>query len=258
MSTDLESKLAWVLEKTLGKLADEETGELSEEDALRVSRTIRETLALDDCWLNSREPYVIADFICQNVEGRSMSAAARLVDSLTDQQVADLMWEDVFQSLQAGQYKDIDGLANENYLEKNAPQAAAIATTIVDGAIASLAAMTDCRKPGGDSGLVNLWEEVCVQMQGEKSLLWDGYLDTINSLLSPSVDALNPDEKHSLWLATDGGWEWQFDEDQREADPLAFNTEEMVDSLKDQLLANAGEFRSTNIRSFLGGVVAAD
>ena len=143
MSTDLESKLAWVLEKTLGELADEETGELSEEDALRVSRTIRETLALDDCWLNSKEPYVIADFICQNVEGRSMSAAARLVDSLTDQQVADLMWGDVFQALLAGQYKDIDGLANENYLEKNAPQAAASATTIVDSAIACLAAMAD-------------------------------------------------------------------------------------------------------------------
>ena len=72
-----------------------------------------------------------------------MSAAARLVDSLTDQQVAELMWGDVFQALLAGQYKDIDGLANENYLEKNAPQPAAIATTIVDSAIACLAAMAD-------------------------------------------------------------------------------------------------------------------
>lgn len=52
---------------------------------------------------------------------------------------------------------------------------------------------------GNDSGLKNVWEEVCVQVQGEQSYYWDAYLVTINNFIldelskqpAPVIDLLN-------------------------------------------------------------------
>ena len=47
---------------------------------------------------------------------------------------------------------------------------------------------------GDDSGLKNVWEEICVQVQGEESVFWDAYVETIESLLSGSVELLDRDD----------------------------------------------------------------
>ena len=43
---------------------------------------------------------------------------------------------------------------------------------------------------GDDSPLRSLWDEICVQVQGNESAYWDVYLDTIAGFIQKEVDKL--------------------------------------------------------------------
>jgi hypothetical protein len=50
--------------------------------------------------------------------------------------------------------------------------------------------LVDGLQSGVDSGLTNTWEEICVQVQGEQSVLWDAYDVTVRQIVSMEVTAL--------------------------------------------------------------------
>jgi hypothetical protein len=56
-------------------------------------------------------------------------------------------------------------------------------TDISKKVIKDLRKMTEGIQSGDDSPLKNIWDEVCVQMQGEQSLMWEAYEDIINRLI---------------------------------------------------------------------------
>ena len=43
---------------------------------------------------------------------------------------------------------------------------------------------------GDDSGLKNVWEEICVQVQDEQSFFWETYVETMESLLAGYVETM--------------------------------------------------------------------
>ncbi|MBI2320562.1 MAG: hypothetical protein HYU88_00290 [Chloroflexi bacterium] len=45
--------------------------------------------------------------------------------------------------------------------------------------VVALQRMKDGLQSGEDSGLRNLWDEICVQMQGQQSVFWDLYDHTL-------------------------------------------------------------------------------
>ncbi len=47
--------------------------------------------------------------------------------------------------------------------------------------IRSQTKMTDSMQSGDDTPLKNIWDEICVQVQGEQAEMWDDYLNTIQS-----------------------------------------------------------------------------
>lgn len=49
--------------------------------------------------------------------------------------------------------------------------------------IRGLQKMTEGMQSGDDSVLANVWDEVCVQVQGQEFVMWDVYLDTISSVI---------------------------------------------------------------------------
>lgn len=55
---------------------------------------------------------------------------------------------------------------------------------------------------GKDLGLVNVWEEICVQIQGEYFFYWDSYEETVELFLQPYLENLNQYEEFALWLQT--------------------------------------------------------
>ena len=106
---------------------------------------------------------------------------------------------------------------------------------------------------GDDSVLKNVWEEICVQVQGEESVFWDAYVETIESLLSGSVELLDRDECLALWANTDEGWEYVFDHhaDEDGVADVPVSGDEIVNKLKDELLSAAANYSNSRISKFL-------
>lgn len=117
----------------------------------------------------------------------------------------------------------------------------------------ALQKMDSAEMLSGDSGLKNVWEEVCVQVQGEQSFFWDTYVETIESLLAGFVDLLNSAARMALWAATDQGWDYIADHhaDDQEVAQAPVDMDAIVDMLKNKLLAAAADFSNQRVERFL-------
>jgi len=111
--------------------------------------------------------------------------------------------------------------------------------------------MTEERQSGADSGLANVWDEICVQKQGDYSFYWDAYDETARQFALSEVTKLEPHEQAAIWLQTTEGEEWCYeDEDDREKDPVIHDT--VVDYIVDEYLyAAASNWTNVRIRTFL-------
>jgi len=124
---------------------------------------------------------------------------------------------------------------------------------IIMEAIDALQKMDSDEMLSGDSGLKNVWEEVCVQVQDEQSCFWDTYVETIESLLDGYVAMLDPDARLALWALTDEGCDYIYDhraEDVGVGD-VPVMSEEIVVKLKDSLLSAAADFEHPRIAKFI-------
>ena len=68
--------------------------------------------------------------------------------------------------------------------------------------------LTDTQS-GDDSGLVNIWEEICVQVQHEQSVMWDVYDDMVRDTVGHFASKVAAYEKQALWLLTPDGEDWR-------------------------------------------------
>lgn len=59
-----------------------------------------------------------------------------------------------------------------------------------------------------DSGLTSIWDEICVQEQGERTLFWDAYVSAMQDVFAWDVSQLPPHELDALWLQTPEGKDW--------------------------------------------------
>lgn len=134
---------------------------------------------------------------------------------------------------------------------------AAWATQITDKiimeAIDALQKMDSGEMLSCDSGLKNVWEEVCVQVQDEYSCFWDTYVETIESLLDGYVAMLDTDARLALWAVTDEGWDYIYDHRTEDVgvDDVPVMAGEIVAKLKDALLSAAADFDNPRIAKFI-------
>jgi len=77
--------------------------------------------------------------------------------------------------------------------------------------VRDLRRMTKGMQSGEDSGLRNLWDEVCVQVQGEESAMWDLYMETIGAMIKRHVDTAGVELTRAIWLQTENGSDWVSD-----------------------------------------------
>lgn len=111
----------------------------------------------------------------------------------------------------------------------------------------------DVTLSGEDSGLINTWEEICVQIQGEYSYYWDSYEEAIELFLQPHLDKLNPYEEFAIWLQTDEGMDYDENEDMEPQ----INASAVLKYVKSFLYEQAGNWTNKRIRNYLesGGEV---
>lgn len=128
-----------------------------------------------------------------------------------------------------------------------------LAGKLIQDAIEALQKMDSAEMLSGDSGLKNVWEEICVQVQGEQSFFWDTYVETMEGLLEGYAELLNPDARMALWAVTDQGWDYIADHhaDDQGAAQAPVEMDAIVDMLRGKLLAAAADFSNQRVERFL-------
>ena len=125
------------------------------------------------------------------------------------------------------------------------------AKQIVRRAVLALQRLTDCKLSGEDSGLENTWDEICVQVQGEHSIFWGSYVDTVRGVLRRVIEDLLPYEREALWLQTEDGFEWSFEEAADRAEYPVRDGDIVNYVLTNYLLAAADDWSNVRIRNYL-------
>jgi len=140
-----------------------------------------------------------------------------------------------------------EGLSEERIISTVAEAAARRAARQT---IAALQRMT-VTLSGDDSCLRITWDEVCVQVQCERSFHWDAYDETVRALVMGCVKKMPKHEREAIWLQTDEGDDWHSeDPDRRTADPV-FN-DDIVDYITQVFVyREAGDWTNERIRAFL-------
>ena len=131
--------------------------------------------------------------------------------------------------------------------------ASQLSDKLVKDAIQSLEAMDSQEMLSGDSGLKNVWEEICVQVQDEQSFFWETYVETIESLLAGCVEMLDANARLALWTLTESGQDYLDDHqtDDESVLDIPVDVDEIVAMLRDGLLSAAANHESPSISRFL-------
>lgn len=131
-----------------------------------------------------------------------------------------------------------------------------LAQALVSRAIEALEGMdSDAERLSGESGLSNVWEEICVQVQMEHSFYWETYVETMESLVGAYVEDLDRDARVALWKLTEQGEEY-FDElDDEAPDPAhtPFSHDDICAMLMSRLMQVASDHESPRIDAFKAG-----
>ena len=136
--------------------------------------------------------------------------------------------------------------------------ARALGQSIAEQVRADLEEMDETLLSGADSRLISVWQEICVQVQGEESFEWDTYQELVTGMISVRVTDLSKAEQEMLWLATDAGWDWLYDvvhaDDEPAPEQPGLDTEELAEWIWTEFLRPLAESeRDPNVVAYLEG-----
>jgi hypothetical protein len=119
--------------------------------------------------------------------------------------------------------------------------------------IKDLEGMTDGLQSSEDSGLINIWDEVCVQVQYDQSMFWDAYIEVISGIIAKHLKAVPECVKEAIWLQTEAGRDWAWDnDDSDEPEDICIDEDEAVDYiLHEYVLTEAGGWSNKAISDYL-------
>ncbi len=106
---------------------------------------------------------------------------------------------------------------------------------------------------GDDSGLVNVWEEICVQVSGEETAFWDTYLTVIDDHIRGALSPMSKEARAALWGMTDSGIDWYADYGAGEEQSPPIFDEDIIEMLRDKLLSRAADDDNPRVERYLSG-----
>lgn len=119
------------------------------------------------------------------------------------------------------------------------------------------------RLSGDDSVLQNTWEEICVQVQGERGYFWDAYESAMRDAVLGALQFIDKAVQKALWLHTDDGRDLRYDLEADEEEGLTAQAgygqpdipvdDEAIarDIIANYLLPLADDYRNSRIEQFL-------
>jgi hypothetical protein len=109
-----------------------------------------------------------------------------------------------------------------------------------------------CLQSGVDSGLTNVWDEVCIQVQTEYSFYWDAYVATIDPIIENEIKNLPAFVRHAIWFQTDQGFAWLCDvEDEEHPEVPLDSWDDITDHIFEYVLGKAGNWSNPRIKAYL-------
>lgn len=111
--------------------------------------------------------------------------------------------------------------------------------------------MNDPMLSGDDSGLQNLWEEVCVQVQLQHSHFWNIYEEMMESMVEHEVSKLKPHQLMAAWLCTEAGNDWRFDDEEKREEPSADAEQVAHWVYTEHLMSLANNYTNVRVQEYL-------
>jgi hypothetical protein len=109
---------------------------------------------------------------------------------------------------------------------------------------------TTSRTSGTDSGLRNVWDEICVQAQFEESVFWPAYLTLVRNLVAREVEAICHPELCAIWFETNPGSEWESEAGDTSSDIPVFG-DDVIDHVSSRVISLAADWSNPRIRAYL-------
>lgn len=107
---------------------------------------------------------------------------------------------------------------------------------------------------GDDNDLKNTWEEICVQVQGEKTFFWSAYEAALNDAVLASLFSIEDRDRRAIWLQTDAGWDWHWDlenGDINDDQEMPIDDEDIVTHISKVVMQAALDFENERVCRFL-------
>lgn len=115
----------------------------------------------------------------------------------------------------------------------------------------SLQRMKEGVQSSEDSGLKNVWEEICVQIQEGQSPLWKVYDQTVQQLVAEEIKRLQQFEREAIWLQMDSGSDWTVDYGE-DADNVPVIEEDVIRYVMDHFLyRDADNWSNKRVRAYM-------
>ena len=109
---------------------------------------------------------------------------------------------------------------------------------------------TDVKFPE-DSGLRNIWEEVCVQIQGQHSSIWPAYDETVFEYVSAAFGKRPVYQQIAVWLQTEDGMDELYDDDREPNEALSYDSGGAALSILDYLYGIASDYHNEAVDAYL-------
>ena len=104
----------------------------------------------------------------------------------------------------------------------------------------------------GDSGLGNVWEEICVQVRAGEMPFWCAYEAAMRDAVLAALPSLCAEDVLAVWLKSDAGRDWRYRQDDDERDSPPVDDEEVAAFvIRDYLGPMADNYSNKRIERFL-------
>lgn len=109
---------------------------------------------------------------------------------------------------------------------------------------------------GEDSGLQNTWDEICVQVQGERSIHWAAYDDTVFRVVLGLLKNVSETHCQAIWLQTPEGETWREETEEDDAfgksrSAIPWVREDVAEFVVQKVYALADKWSNPRIRGYL-------
>lgn len=147
--------------------------------------------------------------------------------------------------------EDLDAEQADRRKEKREKEAQKLKNGIVRRVIRSLQSMEgeDLLLSGQDTGLRNVWDEICVEQQYQESVASDVYRCTIACLIDGEWDECSPNDLRKLWSLTDEGFDWWLENEEGAQEP--YSTDDIREMILTEVLNKASNYTNSRIQAFI-------